>query len=260
MKKKRRRRPRKNSFQARLKRNLFFVVVGAVLLIWGVVFAVSWPGFRPRQVDVVGVVRVDPQLVRHVAGIQRTDNIWLLNPWQIATRVETIPWVLSLALERSWPNRVRLLVTERRPESCLVWARGKVTIDAQQRVLEDGCQLGLSYLLPTRKTARLGSMITDPELSCLRNDVAVVSAAHFSVQTARFDRDGNLVMVLNPGVSVLFGDDSLIPQTSALLGPIFAAVKKQGHEADQIDLRAPNTPVVRYKDTLTVTPKVRGRI
>lgn len=256
MKKPRRRRlTSKRSLQAKLRRNMFVIVVILLLGGWAITAAVTWSGFRPQRVNITGTQRVDPALIRASAHISTANNIWLINPWGLSARLAAIPYVLSVDLRRSLPNRVTLVVHERRPDSCVVWHNGIVTIDATQRILQNGCSLGMRYILPNLKSARIGSTIADHGLSRLHDDVAVLGAQHLAALSATFDRDNGVVIVTRNGVTLLLGEDSAIAQTSALLPPIFAAVKKQGRTISRVDLRAPTTPVVRYKESSDKTEK-----
>jgi hypothetical protein len=48
---------------------------------------------------------------------------------------------------------------------------------------------------------------------------------------------------------VLLGDDEDIEKKIALIDPILAQTAKAGRHVATLDLRAPNTPVVVYKET-----------
>jgi hypothetical protein len=243
---KRRRRSSRGSLGAKLRRNLFVIVVLLLLLGWGLFSAVTWPGFRPRSVEVTGTSRVDPGLVRVAARISLNSNLWLIDPWSLAARVDAIPYVLSVELLRALPNRIALAIRERHPESCLVLGGDRVTIDDSQRVLERDCHMAVSYRLLGVKAASPGVTVSDPALARLRADVRTLAGQRIDAKSASFDRDGGLVVITREGTRLLLGEDSLLPSMSELLGPIFDAVRKQGRRASQIDLRAPSTPVVRY--------------
>lgn len=256
--KKRRRRWSRGSLRAKLRRNLFVIVVLISLLGWGIFSLVTWPGFHPRSVDVTGTSRVDPALIRATAQISLNSNIWLIDPWSLINRVDAIPYVLSVDLLRALPNRITLAVQERHPESCLILARSRVTIDDSQRVLERGCRMAVSYLLSLVPAARPGETVSDPALARLRADVSTLAGERVAVKLASFDRDGGLVVITRDGTKLLLGEDSLLPETSKLLAPIFDAVRKLGRRVSQIDLRVPSTPVLRYRTHTLRTPRGTG--
>jgi cell division septal protein FtsQ len=196
---------------------------------------------------VTGTSRVDPALIRAAAQISLNSNLWLIDPWSLINRVDAIPYVLSVDLLRALPNRITLAVQERHPESCLLLAGAQVTIDDSQRVLERGCRMAVRYFLSGSKAARPGETVSDPALARLRADVQSLAGERIFAKSASFDRDGGLVVITRDGTRLLLGEDSLLPETSGLIGPILETVRKLGRRVSQIDLRAPATPVVRYR-------------
>ena len=160
---------------------MFLIIVAILLLGWGTTVAVTWPGFRPQRLTIVGTSHVNPSVVKAAAHVSMLGNVWLLNPWALAQRVDMIPYVLSVDVHRTLPNRITLVVKERHPEGCLLSMYGKVTIDPTQRILENGCHGGIQYLLPNSKNMRVGSFITDDALSrftCRCRDSASTTSAN----------------------------------------------------------------------------------
>ena len=221
-----RRRPSKRSLQAKIRRNLFIIIVVFLLLGWGLTAAWTWPGFRAQHIVVSGTARVDPNLVRSAAHISLAENIWLINPWQLAARVGAIPYVLSVDLQRELPNKVTLVVHERKPSACVVVREGSVTIDDTERVLENGCRLDFRYVVPSIKTARIGATIDNRDLLRLHTDVDIVREQNIDLASASFDRDDGLVLVTRNGVTLLLGEEATLAQTSALINPIFFVGEK----------------------------------
>jgi len=80
----------------------------------GAWLAVS-PRFAVTTVDVRGMQQLAPERVLDAARITPGRSIFLLDPRAIARGVETLPEVESAEVIRELPNRVTVVVTERRP-------------------------------------------------------------------------------------------------------------------------------------------------
>jgi cell division protein FtsQ len=211
-------------------------------------FAVSWPGFDPRTISVNGNRRVTQAQIVERAGIAPKINMWLQDPRAIARRIETIPDVLSVRVRRIPPATIELSVSERQPFAVVRWGPSEVLVDRELRILSepppDG---GLPVMVfPLRAGDSPGAFLEEPGLVALRSADDALTAAHVVPVELRFDRFGGLVAVVR-GVTVLFGDQADLDKKIPLVNPILAQVDRGERRVSSLDLRAPATPVVRYR-------------
>lgn len=88
----------------------------AVLLTAGLVATLRFaPIFRVEHVDVVGNSQVSSDEVMLAAQVSDTAALLALPVDEIESRVESLDAVASARVIRDWPNRVRIVVRERRP-------------------------------------------------------------------------------------------------------------------------------------------------
>jgi cell division protein FtsQ len=92
------------------------VVVGAL---WTVFFSSA---LAVSGVQVDGTAVLDPRKVRRVAAVPTGEPLATVDLDAVTARVEQLPAVRSVDVSRSWPNRVRVSVTER--EAVAVVERG----------------------------------------------------------------------------------------------------------------------------------------
>jgi cell division protein FtsQ len=96
------------------RRVVVLAVVGVVVVggLWTVYFssALAVSGVR---VDGTGVL--DPGVVRRAAAVPTGEPLASVDLHAIAARVERLPAVKRVDVSRSWPDRVRVAVTERQP-------------------------------------------------------------------------------------------------------------------------------------------------
>jgi cell division protein FtsQ len=103
--------------------------VGALMLATAVavVLAGHWvlttPRFAVMAVEVRGASRVPPQRILEVSGIVRGTNLWRIDPDHVRARLEALPEIRRADVVRELPNRVSILVEERRPFTLVHAAR-----------------------------------------------------------------------------------------------------------------------------------------
>jgi cell division protein FtsQ len=95
------------------------VVIGAGLH-FGIAFALDHvlynnPRYALKEIVVEPRDRFSPRLIREAAGLEPGMNLWALNLHQIAHDLEAIPNVASARVERHFPDRVNITITERVP-------------------------------------------------------------------------------------------------------------------------------------------------
>jgi cell division protein FtsQ len=106
-------------------------VLGATALIVGTAVAVvaagywalTTPRFAVVAVEVRGASRVPAQRILEVSGITRGTNLWRIDPAHVRARLESLPEIRRADVVRELPNRVSIMVEERRPFTLVHAAR-----------------------------------------------------------------------------------------------------------------------------------------
>ncbi|HEX9820298.1 MAG TPA: FtsQ-type POTRA domain-containing protein [Methylomirabilota bacterium] len=92
------------------------------------------PRFAVMAVDVRGASRLPAARVLEVAGIVRGTNLWRIDPARVRARLEALPEIRRADVVRALPNRLSIVVEERRPFT-LVHAARLHWLDEDGRVL-----------------------------------------------------------------------------------------------------------------------------
>jgi cell division protein FtsQ len=234
---------------ARLRPYRVLIVIGIVALAGAIAFAVTWPGFAPKNVTVSGNRIVPSGEIVERAGVAWHVNLWLQDPNAIAKRVETIPYVASATASRRPPSTIAIRVSERTPVAVAVFGNDRVFVDHDLRVLGPAPPESdlPTFVLPLKVAAGPGAFLASDDATAMRNAYAALSAAHVYPQQLAYDRFGGLVATLQQGIVVLFGEDTDLQKKFVLVDPILAQAQREGRRLATVDLRAPNTPVVTYK-------------
>jgi POTRA domain, FtsQ-type len=245
-------RRRKPSLAARARPFWILGAIAAVLLIAAGIWLTQAAWFRVVRVavDVPIGSPVARDEVRLAAAVAPGANVWLLNPWAVAHRIEAIPYVDVATIGRGqFPHPfVELGITVRRPASCVRAGDREVTLDRTARVLQDGCALPTATRIDAGNAvlAAPGATVTDAEVARLLADARVLSDANVTVRALRRDRWGGLEAVDVTGVTLRFGEDDDLAKKVALVGPVRAGIGTK-RPVRAIDLRAPRTPVVEFR-------------
>jgi cell division septal protein FtsQ len=211
--------------------------------------AVMLPVFLPRTIAAKGnhVVAASDVVAR--AAIDPRRNMWLQDSVAIEKRVEVIPYVATVHLERAWPDVETVVVTERVPYATITAAGTTLVVDHDLRVLAASLDApalpAFGALLSS--PVEPGAFLVDASVKALRDDLDALVDAHLTVRSLGHDKYGDLVVTLRNGVRVLFGDEEDLAKKIPLVNPILSQVGRAGRPISAIDLRAPGTPVVVYQ-------------
>ena len=237
---------RQRSAAARLRP--FWILLVLLVAVGGLggYYAATWPGFRAHQIVVIGNRRVNAKDILHHAAINRRINVWLQNMRAAADRVAAIPDIGNVTVGRSFPASVTIVVRERHPFAVILTGKKKIVIDRDLRVLDFPPAPTLARFVVPIQPLKPGKDVKDERIARLRDDYDQLQGAHVIVASMRYDRFGDLIAVTPRGVQILLGgDDEELARKVSLIGPILS--QTAGKKIVAIDLRAPATPVVRYK-------------
>jgi cell division protein FtsQ len=112
----RRRRParRARSFRGSGRVVLALLAV-AVLAATGLRWVTTSPRFAVSAIDVRGASRVPAGRIVAAAGLAPGVNLWTLNTRAVVARIEAMPEIRRADVVREMPNRLTIVVEERRP-------------------------------------------------------------------------------------------------------------------------------------------------
>ncbi len=100
-------------------------------------YAQTSPAFGVRNIQALGLQRLDLDEVVAASGLTTGDNLLFLDKDAIRARVESMPYVKSCGLRVSFPDLVILDVVEREPFAALLVHSRSYEIDADGTVLRE---------------------------------------------------------------------------------------------------------------------------
>jgi cell division protein FtsQ len=250
---------RREARRPRLLRGLV-LAAGALVILAIQAALVTWlltsPRFAVAVVDVQGVSRIPAERILAAAGIEPGMNLWRLDTDEVAARVAALPGIGRAELIRELPNRVTILVEERRPFT-LVHTGRLHWLDEDGHVLGE---VGRAVASPAPVITGLTEdevthMRTAPS-SKARTAIALIrvllrSSSPLAEEISEIDmsrREGPVLYTVD-GIEVRLGTEEWEERLARLEG-VLAQMARQGTTVTGIDLR--------FRDQVVLTKGGRG--
>lgn len=238
---------RRHAIQRSRRRRLYgslAVVAAFGLLIW---IAFWSPLLNVRDIVVVGGRNVDSSDVAAAAGLDPDDNLLLVSPADVASKVEDLPWVRTAKVDRKLPGTVRVRIEERRPAVVLSVAGEQWTLDPGGMVLTDGSAgkglPALAGMSPGAVTpgAPVDSLEVRDALAAWRSLSPRIRSQVAAILAPTPER---ITLSFVDGTQVRFGAARALRAKNEVLGALLAQVRSEGGSAKYIDIRVPSNPAV----------------
>lgn len=222
----------------------------AVFAAMGAGAAWAWrsPLFEVNNVEVVGNARVPTETI-----LAQTDllgrKMFTADLAEAQQAIYAIPLLVSVRVERDWPDTVRVVVEERQPWG--TWEQGGVryTID------RDGVVIGTTNPPPEGSPVIVSEAQERLELGDRVDFRAVDAAAEIydrlprqlgtTVAEVRFLGRNGIQVTTADGQVGLLGDSGSIGYKLATWAAVTAEAQRQGINYSSIDLRYGNRPVLQ---------------
>lgn len=202
-----------------LRARPLLVLVGLVMLAGGVAWvAYASPYLATQRIEVVGVRAVSAETVRELAEPELGTPLAGVDTAQVAHRVARLPRIATVRAVRSWPDTLRVEVTERRAVAVLTDGRGFRLVDRTGVAFArtDGAPNGVPLLLTAGPPAR--------QRAALAVLSALPAAFAAEVRSVRADSVENITLVLRDGATVRWGS----VERSVDKATVVTALRRQG--------------------------------
>jgi cell division protein FtsQ len=244
---------RKAIIAARVRRRRRILGWGlvALALAVGVAYLVRTPLFGLSDVRIEGTRSLQRAQILRASGIHLGEPYLGLDLAAIRSRVAAMPRVAAVRVTREYPSSLRIAVTERPPVASvsaggvywLVAADGTVLDPSRRRPPRLPYVAGVPLPARIRPGTRLppGNQVANA-LTALGGMREELEREVVGVQARTLD---SLEFTLRDGTRVLYGlaVDQPAKDTAVLL--VRRELRREGREAQRIDVRNPSTPTVQ---------------
>ena len=247
---------------ARRARRLAPVALAAVIVLalsgagaLGARWLLTSPRFAVAEVEVRGASRLAAEEIIAASGIRRGVNLWRLDPAEVVAGVEALSAVRRAEVIRAFPNRVTVVVEERRPFT-LVHAGRLHWIDENGMPIarESNAVAPSLPVISGLSSEEIASATRAPSdrlltgVQLIRTLLRAGSPLVGQISEVDVSRSDGPVLYTVEGIEVRLGSeewDSRIPRLAGVL----AQVASSGQSVSAIDLR--------FRDQVVLKPAVR---
>jgi cell division protein FtsQ len=231
--------------QGRRRLRLVAALVGVVVLLFGVWSLLHSSLFSARAVTVVGATHETVAQIEAAAGLSDHPPLLNVHTGAAAQGIERLPWVAAASVSVSWPDGVRVSVTERVPRAVMAAAGGQwAELSADGRVLADvtARPAGLVQLNAAQAPGAPGTTVAGPDQVGL--SVASTLPASFRAQVTEVTVEpaGWVQLAMTTPILVDIGNGSQLPAKYEDVTAILAGAPL--HNGDVIDVSVPRAPTV----------------
>ncbi len=234
----------------RLHRLAALGIVVAVLAL--VVAAALSPLLDVDAVEVAGTRKATADDVVVASGVQRSDQLVLVDRQGVERRVERLPWVRTASVSRSWPGTLEISVVEREAVAGFVGADGLLVLaDAGGRILDvaPAGEVDPTVVVITgpESPGAPGDSVAGPARAPLEVAAALPADIADRVGEIAVEEDGTITLLLDPvgdaaGPRVVVGDTLDLKAKVGALATVLARVDLTG--VASIDLQVPSAPAL----------------
>jgi cell division protein FtsQ len=228
------------------RRLVWLIVLGVVgVLVLGGWFVLHAPWFSARAITVRGATHETPAQVIAAGGLTAHPALIDVHPGAVAQGIERLPWVHRATVTVSWPDSVRIAVTEQVPSAEMKTSAGPwALLTSSGRVLSlSPAQVpGMVVLTGPQAPGAAGSTLGAADQVGL--SVAATLPTSFKAQVTSVGvQPGQWVqLAMTTPVVVNIGTASQLPSKYEDVTSILAGATL--HAGDVIDVSVPDAPTV----------------
>ena len=238
--------PGEKRVTGRLARSLFFVIIlGAVFFgAWWALARSSY--FNVRAIEVAGNHLYQPKEIIAMAGLEPGENIFSLDLSRYRSRLLQEVNIRNAAVERHFPDTIRIKVFEREPRARVKFGR-YYTIDAWGVVLRErkekagddlpvisGLRVQNGRLYPEEEKERCLSLLKELDQMGLSGAV--------DIREIRVADSESIVLETGQGLEIKLGKEEYHQQLNRLMA-VLNHLQKSPSRARTVDLRFSHVPV-----------------
>lgn len=205
-------------------------------------FAMTSAHFQIEEIDFKGLVSLEKEELRYMAGIELGENIFNISPREIAQRLKTYPIIRSADVRRVLPRRVFITIEER---SGIAYAEGKdklYLIDREGFLFFSDFPRGVLPRIVgiNRSEIKEGEQLTNDRLQ-----LALDIIEHNKIALYEIDLSERHLLLKSDGIKIFFKEEQWEKNlVDAAL--IISDIYQRGEKAEYIDMRFAH-PVIKLR-------------
>ncbi len=234
--------------QARRKRlRLVVALIFAALFAWIVWDVYNSSLFEIRKISVEGNREVKKGDILRRAGVRPGMSLVRISAGEIRDLIEKEPWIRDVRVVKEYPDKLRLIVSERKPLVSLRVGSAVFIVDKDGYVWKNS---GKDRVLPEIRDlpvlkVEIGKRLKAKELKnallCVGSMDRNIYELVVSLSAASVE---GLTLQLSNGVLVSYGKATKTAKKNYVLGLILSQAHLKGEKLQRIDVRIASHPVI----------------
>ena len=110
-------------------------IVFGVIIMGGIAGIIAYQGlsrsvfFQVEAVDIKGCVKTTPNEIFSWSGLDVKTNLWAVRIGRIRKKLESQHWIATAEVKRNWPNKLTIVIRERKPLAMVSQKSGLYYVD-----------------------------------------------------------------------------------------------------------------------------------
>lgn len=227
------------------------------LEVFALLLLVAYPGFRPRDVQVMGTSHLTTSEVVRALAVPTDRSIFLLDHSILEARLRALPWVKSASVTVTLPDHVLVTIDEWTPVAVLQQGERSFFLNPQGRLLGPAAEAGSLPIVERPRLAAVqpGTAVLAPELEAMLVPLSDGFPAAYQLRVTAFVLDDrqDLTIKTNRGFSIYLGQMATADQRATLetklgaLKALAARVDLVSGPIAYVNLMNPSAPAVQFQ-------------
>jgi cell division protein FtsQ len=217
------------------------IIIMIITMMWSAKYLFIKFNTPINNVSVIGVFsNIEKKEIENlIIPLVSDGEILTIDLVEIASLLETHPWIEKSFIRRKWPSGIEVRVIEEVP---LARWGDKNFLNSRGEILEiNNSNLGHLPLLKGVKNSERLLMKTYREI------VLLLQPANLKIIELRYDDRGIWRLALSNGLEILIGRDHIVEKIRRFLIIWMATLKNNSSDVDSVDIRYDNGIAVRWK-------------
>lgn len=218
---------------------LFFLMIG---VIWYGIQAVENPNLLPIKTVTISAdaKNIPADTLKNLVADNVHGGLLSLNARELSSVLMSLPWVKTVAIQRVWPNKIKVIIKERRAEA--LWGKtGAIDQDGDLFFPEEAT-------LPKNLPVLAGPDDHAADLvSLYKLFNTVLTPLSMTVTNLTLSDRGSWQLELSNGLAVILGGQDMEQRFQRFVSLYPKIIGDNSSKALTVDLRYPNGVAVQWK-------------
>lgn len=194
------------------------VIILLAIIVGGICFALISPLFNIQEIQVTGNEKINSDTVVSLSELSKEQNLFKFSKTKVRNQIKTNPYIENVTIKRKIPNKVELIVEERKQTFNVEFLNGYAYINNQGYILEISEQKAdlpvITGISTPQEDIKAGNRLNDEDLDKLEVAIQIMSIAkEYEIDTKISgiditDKTNYIITMENEKKTIYLGNES----------------------------------------------------